>query len=97
MDRDTGRITGICGWQDAEVRTFGLSLWNIETILGVESHGHWTYYASHDKLRDLFRATLQDKMPDLYWSNENDSKPPGKWMSCSIAASSTTGRVLWCR
>ncbi|KAK2593610.1 hypothetical protein QQS21_008698 [Conoideocrella luteorostrata] len=55
VDRTTGRITGICDWEDTVVGPFGTSLWSLETLLGMRSNSEgWRYHANHQELRNLF-------------------------------------------
>lgn len=37
VDPQTGRICGICDWKDTTVGRFGISMWSLETMLGVRT------------------------------------------------------------
>ena len=54
----TGGITGIVDWHNASLGPFGLSLWGLETFLGIESHDGWHFYCHQRWLRRVFWDTF---------------------------------------
>jgi hypothetical protein len=60
VDKDTGEVTGICDWGDAEVCPFGMSLAGFETMLGIRkmNEAGWDYFPVHGELREQFWATF---------------------------------------
>ncbi|KAI1104363.1 hypothetical protein F4804DRAFT_341877 [Jackrogersella minutella] len=64
VDPDTGAITGICDWVDAEVSLFGMSLSGLETMLGIRTMGGdcWTYFSKQGELRDQFWTAFYRRM-----------------------------------
>ncbi|KAI1261959.1 hypothetical protein F5Y18DRAFT_400249 [Xylariaceae sp. FL1019] len=60
VDIDTGAITGICDWRDAQVGPFGMSLSGLETMLGIRvmNEDGWRYFPNHNELRELFWAAF---------------------------------------
>ncbi|XWW92911.1 hypothetical protein V2A60_000838 [Cordyceps javanica] len=36
VDPETGHVMGICDWGDTVLSPFGMSLWGLETVLGIE-------------------------------------------------------------
>ncbi|KAL8354429.1 hypothetical protein RB601_004025 [Gaeumannomyces tritici] len=51
---DTGAITAIIDWADAEMLPFGMSLWGLENILGYMDGTGWHYHGNAQELRDEF-------------------------------------------
>jgi hypothetical protein len=58
VDPNTGHITGLVGWLDAAVRPFGLSLWGLDSILGVQTTSEWHWHHHHAELRQQFWTTF---------------------------------------
>ncbi|KAF9484757.1 hypothetical protein BDN70DRAFT_872000 [Pholiota conissans] len=55
VDPNTGRLTGICDWKDADVSPFGISLAGLETMLGTNRVKEaWCYHDNHQALREVF-------------------------------------------
>ncbi|KAK7686443.1 hypothetical protein QCA50_010667 [Cerrena zonata] len=63
VDPDTGRITGICDWKDAEISPFGMSLGGLETMLGIwQWEDGWWYHANYQDLRVVFWTAFWSAM-----------------------------------
>jgi hypothetical protein len=58
---ETGQISGILDWAEAEILPFGLSLWGYENILGYMNPEGWHYYENHRELEALFWQTFLEK------------------------------------
>ncbi|KAI9049586.1 hypothetical protein LZ554_006612 [Drepanopeziza brunnea f. sp. 'monogermtubi'] len=58
VDEASGRITGIVDWADAKVCPFGVSLANMEIVLGVQTRDKWHFHHNHRLLRELFWKTF---------------------------------------
>lgn len=65
VDAGTGHITGIVDWADAKVSPFGLSLWGLETVLGVQTSSSWHFHPGHERLRSQFWDTFYTVVGDL--------------------------------
>lgn len=65
MGEDTGHITGMAGWADAEIAPFGTSFGGLETVLGVQTTTAWHYHPSQDYLRAQFWETFYEAVGDL--------------------------------
>ena len=63
VNKETGRIAGICDWKDTAIGPYGMSLGGLETMLGKYGKGWvWCYYPNQQELRDLFWETLYQEM-----------------------------------
>ncbi|KAG8726747.1 hypothetical protein FRC10_006792 [Ceratobasidium sp. 414] len=66
VDKQTGRITGICDWKDTVIGPFGVSLGSLETMLGIRTWKEgWVYHANQQELRDLFWDSFYKAMGDV--------------------------------
>lgn len=56
VDPDSGHLTGIVDWADADIQPFGVALWGLESVLGSSGPDGWSYFGE-DVLhfRKLFR------------------------------------------
>ncbi|KAN0099293.1 hypothetical protein V8E51_013068 [Hyaloscypha variabilis] len=67
VDETTGHITGkfpcgiflfshfgIVDWADAKIAPFGVSLANMEVVLGIHTRTNWHFHPNHHSLRELF-------------------------------------------
>ena len=64
INPDTGSLTGIVDWAEAEVLPFGLSLWGLENCLGFMDSRGWHYFDNRRELEDLFWRTFWTEAPD---------------------------------
>lgn len=62
VDMQTGSITGIVDWRDAEMGPFGTQFWGLENLLGVRTGNGMRFHQRHVELRRLFWETLYAKM-----------------------------------
>ena len=59
IDPETGHLTGVIDWAEAENLPFGCALWGLENVLGfMDMHG-WHYIDSHKELEALFWLTFK--------------------------------------
>lgn len=66
VDKETGRITGICDWKDTVIGPFGMYLGGLEVALGKRTVSYgWRYHSNQQELRDLFWETLYQAMGDV--------------------------------
>lgn len=64
VEKQTGRMTGVCDWKDTIIGPFGLSLGGLETMLGTRTMKEgWVYHPNQQELRTLFWATFWEAMP----------------------------------
>lgn len=55
VDAETGELTGLIDWAEAEWLPFGMALYGVEEVLGEDtSEGGFRYYDDHEELRQLF-------------------------------------------
>ncbi|KAL6908739.1 hypothetical protein GGI43DRAFT_154326 [Trichoderma evansii] len=57
VDAETGHLTGLIDWAEAEWLPFGMALYGIEEVLGEDmpfGAGGFKYYDDHEELRHLF-------------------------------------------
>jgi hypothetical protein len=57
VDAETGHLTGLIDWTEAEWLPFGMALYGVEEVLGEDrpcSEGGFRYYDDHEELRRLF-------------------------------------------
>lgn len=54
VDIQTGHLTGIVDWGDAEVGPFALQLWGLENIIGIRTTTRTRFHPQHVQLRRLF-------------------------------------------
>lgn len=63
VDPETGRITGVCDWPEAEIGPFGMSLGGLETMLGINRvNKGFCYHTKQQYLRKLFHQSLEQAM-----------------------------------
>jgi hypothetical protein len=60
VDSDTGHLTGIIDWTDAQVLPFGIPLCALENVLGFMDSKGWHYYSNHLELESLFWQTFHE-------------------------------------
>lgn len=54
VDENSGHLTGVIDWAEAEALPFGFNLWGLENVLGyMDVHG-WHYFDRQADLRALF-------------------------------------------
>ena len=58
VDTDTGRLTGIADWVDADIEPFGMALWGLEDILGSSGPDGWSWVGDTAPLRSVFREAF---------------------------------------
>jgi hypothetical protein len=51
-------VTGIIDWADAKIAPFGVSLANMEVVLGIQTRTNWHFHPNHHSLRELFWKTF---------------------------------------
>ncbi|KAM0512612.1 hypothetical protein ACHAPE_008636 [Trichoderma viride] len=57
VDAETGHLTGLIDWAEAEWLPFGMALYGVEEVLGEDrpcSEGGFRYFDDHEELRRLF-------------------------------------------
>lgn len=67
VDAEAGGICGVVDWADATYGPFGLSLWGLETLLGVLTENELLFHPQNLELRALFWKTfysIADMTPD---------------------------------
>ncbi|KAJ3555410.1 hypothetical protein NP233_g12215 [Leucocoprinus birnbaumii] len=61
--KETGRIAGICDWNDTTIGPFEMSLGGLETMLGKRTMSWgWRYHPNQQKLQNLFWETFYEAM-----------------------------------
>jgi hypothetical protein len=65
VEPETGEIVGICGWNNATIGPFGVSLGSIETIIGMRKLYGWCYHDNYLELRGLFWEAFYDAIGQI--------------------------------
>jgi hypothetical protein len=65
VNPDTGHISGVVDWAEAEILPFGVSLWGFENITGFMDSQGWHYYNNHRKLLRLLWQTFEKTVGEL--------------------------------
>lgn len=65
VDIQTGHLTGIVDWGDAEVGPFALQLWGLENIIGIRTTTEMRFHSQHVQLRRLFWQKFYRKIGDV--------------------------------
>lgn len=61
----TGDITGLLDWAEAEWLPFGVGMYGLEELLGEDVDGRFRYYPEARALRSLFWSDLLSAVPEL--------------------------------
>jgi hypothetical protein len=75
IDPDTWEISGIVDWAEAEFLPFGTCLYGLEHLLGYLDRSdrlapRFRFYDEAPKLREVFRSTLFEHLPELERQNK---------------------------
>lgn len=62
VDVQTGHLTGIVDWRDAEVGPFAMQLWGLENIIGIRTINSMRFHPQHVQLRRLFWQKLYEEI-----------------------------------
>ncbi|KAJ2976756.1 hypothetical protein NUW58_g8008 [Xylaria curta] len=63
---DSGKLTGLLDWAEAEWLPFGIGMYGLEELLGEDNQdGRFVYYPEADRLRLLFWGQLMLLIPEL--------------------------------
>lgn len=54
VDENTGHLTGVIDWAEAEILPFGFNLWGVENLLGYMDGNGWNYFEGYEELRAFF-------------------------------------------
>lgn len=54
VDENTGHLTGVIDWAEAEILPFGFNLWGVENLLGYMDGNGWNYFEGYEELRAVF-------------------------------------------
>ncbi|KAI9863371.1 MAG: hypothetical protein M1813_003813 [Trichoglossum hirsutum] len=65
LNPDTGSLTGLVDWTEAEMLPFGTCLYGLEELLGYMTPGGWVYYERSDALREAAIRKLLEEIPEL--------------------------------
>jgi hypothetical protein len=64
---ETGRLSGLVDWAEAEWLPFGVGMYGLEELLGEDADGTgFHYYPDASKLRELFWTEIQKALPMPY-------------------------------
>ncbi|KAJ6037331.1 Protein kinase-like protein [Penicillium herquei] len=58
VDTNTGTLTGIVDWRDAEIGPFGMQFWGLENTLGIRKITCMAFHPRHIELRYVFWKIL---------------------------------------
>ncbi|KAJ5992630.1 Protein kinase-like protein [Penicillium sp. IBT 35674x] len=62
VDIQTGHLTGIVDWRDAEVGPFALQLWGLENIIGRRTTTWMRFHSQHVQLRRSFWQNFYEEI-----------------------------------
>lgn len=54
VDENSGHLTGVIDWAEAEILPFGFNLWGVENLLGYMDGNGWNYFEGYEDLRGEF-------------------------------------------
>lgn len=54
VDENSGHLTGVIDWAEAEILPFGFNLWGVENLLGYMDGNGWNYFEGYEDLRAVF-------------------------------------------
>lgn len=58
VDENSGHLTGVIDWAEAEILPFGFNLWGVENLLGYMDGNGWNYFEGYEDLRAVFWETF---------------------------------------
>lgn len=64
VNPETGHLTGVIDWAEAEILPFGCALWGLENVLGFMDMDGWHYFDSYKELENLFWRTFNDTVSE---------------------------------
>ena len=70
VDHDSGHLTGVIDWAEADILPFGCALWVLKNLLGFMDGSGWRYFPIRRELEDLFWETFQtcvSEDSEEYW------------------------------
>ncbi|OTB08018.1 hypothetical protein M426DRAFT_317522 [Hypoxylon sp. CI-4A] len=63
---NSGELTGLVDWAEAEYLPFGIGMYGLQELLGEDNKdGHFVYYPEAKHLRNLFWSELWSGLPEL--------------------------------
>lgn len=65
VEEATGHITGIVDWANAKVAPDGISLGELEVVLGIQTNSDWYFHPSHVRLRKQFWNTFDSEIGEV--------------------------------
>ncbi|KAH8673768.1 hypothetical protein BX600DRAFT_456150 [Xylariales sp. PMI_506] len=86
VDQETGKLSGLIDWAEAEYLPFGVGIYGLEELLGEDVDGRFAYYPETQQLRVFFWDQLLSLAPEL----SKDPRTKG-----SIQAAQVLGILLW--
>jgi hypothetical protein len=83
---ESGEMSGLLDWAEAEYLPFGVGMYGLEELLGEDIDGHFSYYPEAKQLRKLFWRELLAIIPELARDTQ---------MLRTVKAAQTLGILLW--
>jgi len=65
VEEATGHITGIVDWANAKVAPYGISLGELEIVLGIQTNTDWHLHPFHVRLRQQFWDTFDSEIGEV--------------------------------
>jgi len=65
MDPESGHLSGLVDWAEAEVLPFGICLYGLEELIGEMTPNGFVYCSNATELRELFWRSLLENIPEL--------------------------------
>lgn len=60
LDPETGKITGIVDWAEAQILPFGFALYGVENFFGWMDSKGWHYFDHYREFENLFWETFRE-------------------------------------
>jgi len=64
VDRDSGGLTGVVDFDEAQIEAFGMCIFGLyECFFGAMEKGRWSWYEDRQRLEGAFCGALWDNLP----------------------------------
>lgn len=72
VDENSGHLTGVIDWAEAEILPFGFNLWGVENLLGYMDGNGWNYFEGYEDLRAIFWTVFYGAVAVVAEDGEED-------------------------
>lgn len=78
VDENSGHLTGVIDWAEAEILPFGFNLWGVENLLGYMDGNGWNYFEGYEDLRAVFWTVFYGAVAVVAEEEEEDGVLPSE-------------------